>query len=149
LTAPKIVVHTDVFIEHLSGVGGPSVLRLALQKFFCYTTVFQAVELFSLGRNERERAAIENSMACLKVLGMNARNARRYGRLLRERGSGNLAGVLVAGLCIDSGLPLLTDERETFRGIRGLRLVPTTLVQRLSSAQEILKAARRAQKSPL
>lgn len=139
---PKIVVHTDVFLEHLCTVRVSSLLRQAMAKFFCYTTVFQAIELFSFARTETEWRAIEDSMAAVKILGLNPRNARKYGELLADRGRPDLMTVLIAGLCRESRLPLLTDRRNEFRGIPGLLVVPTQFIERYETGTQVLHAAR-------
>ncbi len=140
MKVPKIVVDADVFLDHLFGQHEPSLLRLALQRFFCYTTVFQAIELFSFGRNEREFRAIEDSMASVKVLGLNAKNARLYGNLVSKKT--NVMRALVAGLCREGKLPLLTGRPGEFRGL-GIQVVPVRLVARYETGQEILSAATR------
>lgn len=141
MSTPKIVVHTDVFVEHLAGRRHPSVLRLALRKFFCYTTVFQAIELFALAKTEKEHGAIEDSMAAMKLMGLNPKNARHYGTLMAARRNNDRYNLLIGGLCIDSRLPLLTDERSDFKRIPGLVLIPTALVGKYATGREILNAA--------
>lgn len=140
MTRPKIVVHTDVLFDHLTTADYPSALRIAMQKFFCYTTVFQAIELFAAAKTEVEVQAVEHCMAALKVLGMNPKNARRYGQLLAGKKSTRAWNVLIAGLCIDSRLPLLTDRTREFRGIAGLTIVPTRAVMGKSSGADIVRA---------
>ena len=137
MTAPKIVVDSDLFLSHLHGGRSPSLLRLALQRFFCYTTVFQAIELFASGRNERELKAIEDSMSSVKVLGLNAKNARLYGAVLSEKK--DLMRTLVAGLCREGKLPLLTGRPREYRGY-GVRIVPAALVVKYATGHEILGA---------
>jgi len=144
LSVPKIVVHTDVLVRHLSGRQTPSVLRFALQKFFCYTTVFQAIEAFSFGRSARELQAIDDAMASLKVLGLNPKNARRYGGLIREKGKKNQWSALIAGMCDESRLPILTDRVRDFRDFPGLVIVPTRMVAKYTTGEEILEVARNA-----
>lgn len=131
----KIVVHTDIVLEHLAGDRTPSVLRVAMRRCFCYTTVFQAIELFSRARTERELQAVEDSMAAMKLLGVNPKNARLYGRLLaaRQRTSppGERAGewnILIGGLCIESRLPLLTERKREFAGIEGLQIISPQMI---------------------
>lgn len=141
MSAPKIVVHTDVFLGHLYGIRQRSVLREAMTKFFCYTTVFQAIELFAVARTDSERKAVEDSMAAMKVMGLNPKQASRYGTLLKRSERLNTLHVLVAGLCIESKLPILTDRRGDFRGIKGLTIVPTKLVRQFESGREVLVAA--------
>jgi predicted nucleic acid-binding protein len=141
LSVPKIVVHTDVFLEHLCGTRQPSVLRVAMSKFFCYATAYQAIELFSLARTEREVKAVEDSMAAMKVLGMNPKNARKYGELISSNRKVDRWNILIAGLCIESRLPILTDRKKDFVGIKGLMIVPTKLVVGVMTGDEIVKAA--------
>lgn len=141
MTSPKIVVDTDVILQHLVGRRQPSMLREVLGKFFCYATVFQAIELFALARTEKERTAIEDSMAAMKLLGLNPKNAGLYGSLTSSHAKRDRYAILIAGLCIESRLPLLTDRKDMFKGIKGLRCIPTKLVGRFASGAEILKAA--------
>jgi predicted nucleic acid-binding protein len=141
MSTAKIVVHTDVFVDHLGGRHHPSVLRLALRKFFCYTTVFQAIELFAMARTEREHRAVEDSMAAMKLMGLNPKNARKYGELFASKRKKDRYALLIGGLCIDSRLPLLTNESATFKGIPGLTLIPTVLVGKYATGSEILGAA--------
>ena len=121
----------------------PSALRQALSKFFCYATVFHAIQLFSLANSEKEYSAIEDSMAAMKIMGLNPKRAGKYGRLLASSGRADTMNVLVAGLCLESKLPILTDRRDDFRGIGGLLVVPTKLLPGFESGQEILRASRR------
>jgi predicted nucleic acid-binding protein len=111
--------------------------------FFCYSTVFQAIELFSLARSEKEIRAVEDSLSAMKLLGLNARRARKYGELFASARHMNPLYGLVAGLCLESGLPVLTDRKRDFAGIRGLKVVPARMVRRYGSASEILNAIKR------
>jgi predicted nucleic acid-binding protein len=113
-----------------------------MQKFFCYATVFQAIELFSLARSEKEYAAIEDAMSALKLLGLNPKNAKKYGALLDSAKGVDRWNVLIAGLCIDSRLPLLTDQKKGFRRMKELLVVPTRLLTEQKSAEDVLHAAR-------
>ena len=142
MSVPKVVIHTDIFLEHLCGNRAPSLLRQAMSKFFCYATVFHAIRLFSLARSEKEYRAIEDSMAAMKIMGLNPKQARKYGRLLASSGKVDTLNVLIAGLCLESKLPILTGKEEDFRGIRGLLVVPAALVPRYESGREILLAVR-------
>lgn len=128
MSVTKLVIHTDVFLDHLYGLKKPSVLRQALSRYFCYTTVYQAIELFSLARTEKEMQAVEDSMAAMKVLGLNPKNARKYGELMASKPKMPGWNVLIAGLCIESRLPLLTDRKREFQGIDGLTIIPTKTI---------------------
>jgi len=140
---PKLVIHTDVVRDHLYGARSPSILRIAQSKFFCYTTVFQAIELFAGATTVNEREAMQNALAAMKLLGMNAKNAWEYGRLLKANGHRRELHILAAGLCIESGLPLLTNQRGAFKGMKNLQIIPASLVTQAESARKILNAAPR------
>lgn len=142
MSVPKIVIHTDVFLDHLTGTEQPSVLRQAMGQFFCYTTVYQAIELFSLAKTEEEVKAVEDSMAAMKLMGLNPKNARLYGELVSSNKKTSLWNVLIAGLCLESRLPILTDRKKDFKGIKGLTIVPTRFIQRNKSGAEIMNAVR-------
>ena len=120
----KILVHTDLFTDFLiyPGEGEPDLRRMA-RKFFCYTTVFNAIELFSLARTRREIEAVENSMSAVKILGLNARSAPVYGRMLRMDRRLPRMNLLIAGLAIESKLPIATRRPEEFQGIGGLKII--------------------------
>ncbi len=135
------MVHTDVFLNHLTGDDQPSVLRLVMSEFFCYTTVYQAIELFSLAKKDEEVKAIEDSMAAMKLMGLNPKNSRLYGELISSNKKTSLWNILIAGLCLESKLPLLTDRKKEFRGIKGLTIVPTKFVRRGKSGTEIMSDA--------
>ncbi|MBX2992271.1 MAG: hypothetical protein KF749_14050 [Bacteroidetes bacterium] len=143
MSVPKIVVHTDVLLEHLTTKNSHSVLRLAMGRFFCYTTAYQAIELFAMAKSEEEKNIVEDSMAAMKVLGLNPKNARKYGELMASNKKADRWNILIAGLCIESRLPLLTDRRKDFKGIRGLVVVPTKLIAEGKSGQEILRTVQR------
>jgi predicted nucleic acid-binding protein len=128
VTVTKAVIHTDVLVDHLCSDKSPSTLRLALQRFFCYTTVFQAIELFSLGRTDIEMDAINDAMSAMKVLGLNAKNARRYGELVRDNSGKDRWTLMIAGLCLESRLPIITGKVGHFQGIRGLTVIPASEV---------------------
>ena len=96
-----------------------------MSEFFCYTTVFNAIELFSLCESPKERAVVENVLYALKVLGLNGKSAKNVGVFLRQsRNSGRRdIEALIAGVCLESRLPLLTASPARYKGIRSLKLV--------------------------
>jgi predicted nucleic acid-binding protein len=96
-----------------------------MTRYFCYTTVFNAIELFMLCKNSKEIAIVENVMHALKVLGLNGKSAKRVGIALMKSGRNRLVAVesLVAGVCLESRLPLLTSTPRRYRGFRSLRIV--------------------------
>ena len=109
----------------MEGHSGVSVLRKVMSRFFCYTTVFNAIELFSLCDSQKERLVVEDVMYSMKVLGLNGKSAKNVGEEVRQSRNGRLRDIetLVAGVCLESKLPLLTASPQRYKGIRLLNVV--------------------------
>jgi len=105
-------------------------MRQAMQNYFCYTTVFNAIEIFSIAQTERERTAIEDVMSSLKILGLNAKSAPNYAHLFAGKKLKRM-NALIAGLCLESKLPVLTRQPNEFRNVKGLTvLTPSDILQK-------------------
>jgi predicted nucleic acid-binding protein len=140
---PKVVVHTDIILDYLlHRQRRPPVLRLLMMKFFCYTTVFNAIELFSLAEHARERRAVEDALSAMKILGLNAKHAKRYGEWFAQVPAVSAFNKLIAGVCIESRLPLVTGEPRAYRGIEGLKIIRSSSVDDGLTAAQILARAR-------
>lgn len=103
-------------------------LRMAMRKFFCYTTVFNAIELFSLAVNKHHVKAIEQTLSAFKILGLNARSAKTYGALLTGGLKLPRSNIFIAGLCLESKLSILTGQPEEFHGVKGLVVILPSMV---------------------
>lgn len=143
----KVVVGSDILLDHLTQQYNPagkgSMLRRAMSLFFCYTTVFNAIELFALAQTEEEVEAVENVMHAMKILGLNGKSAKNVGPYVaraRGRTSGDM-NALIAGLCMESRLPILTSQPKKFKGLGPLTVIPTENVEKYSSAEEIVQHA--------
>ncbi len=125
----KVVLHSDIILAHLmTSKKEVSVMRMAMRKYFCYTTVFNAIELFSLVRSEQEKKTMESAMSSLKILGLNAKSAPSYADVIQNKRLPRMNG-LIAGLCLESKLPILTSKPSEFRRVKGLRvLTPNDIV---------------------
>jgi predicted nucleic acid-binding protein len=126
----KVVVDTDIILEHLThkvsgGRRSKSILRRAMSTFFCYTTVFNVIELFGLCENEKQLHAVESALGALKILGLNGKSGRAVGSVFRGMRASGLRDLdaLVGGLCVESRLPLLTGRAEDFKGIKSLKVL--------------------------
>ena len=113
-----------------------------MMKFFCYTTVFNAIELFSLAENARERHAVEHALSAMKILGLNAKHAKRYGEWFAQVPAVSAFNKLIAGICIESRLPLVTGEPGAYHGIKGLKIIRSSSVKNELTATQILDRAR-------
>lgn len=121
----KIIVDTDLLVGHVvqGEPADPSDLRRLLGTHFCYTTVFNAIEAFGLCRTEDEREAIEHSMYALKILGLNAKSGKNLGALVSSSPGKEVLHLLIAGVCMESRLPLVTRRPRTFASIPGLTVL--------------------------
>ncbi len=121
MTVRKIVVDSDIIIDHLTTTEPVSVLRCLMKEYFCYTTVFNAAELFAAVRTKKESQAVEDAMHAMKILGLNGKSAKNIAGTLRTaRGAMN---GLIAGVCIESRLPIVTMFPKRFTGIKKLEVI--------------------------
>ena len=96
-----------------------------MSQTFCYTTVFNAIELFSLCKSAHERQVVENVMHAVKILGLNGKSAKNVGLYRGRFGSRQLSDleVLIAGVCLESRLPILTGRPNRYRAVHTLRVL--------------------------
>ena len=137
----KVLLATDIIAAHLRGSESPSLMRRTAGVFLCYTTVFNAIELFGMFPGDRGRSAVEDALGATKILGLNARQAPKFASLMgRARRAGQWR-VLVTGLCIESRLPLVTAFPARFRRVRGLTVISAELLRRYETGEDVLRAA--------
>ena len=87
-------------------------------KYFCYTTVFNAIELFSLASTNQEREAIERSLSAMKILGLNAKHSKQYGERLASGKQLPRMNGLIACMAVETKLPVLTGMPREFKGMK-------------------------------
>ncbi|MBW7887579.1 MAG: hypothetical protein H3C35_04340 [Bacteroidetes bacterium] len=131
----KIIIDSDVLFEHLVTRQPESLLRKVLKYYFCYTTVFNAVELFSAAQTKKELEAVGKAMQAIKILGLHAKSSKNIAGIVAEfqkKKKSELAS-LIAGVCMESRLPLLSLNPKRFAAVKGLKII---------SAQQMLKELR-------
>ena len=103
-----------------------------MNMFFCYTTVFNAIEAFSVARSKKEIQAVDDAMSALKVLGLNSKSAKAAGRIFSGVSSAKVTEVpaLIAGVCLESKLPIITLNPRRFRGVKLLQVVRAQMLDR-------------------
>jgi tRNA(fMet)-specific endonuclease VapC len=122
-----IVADTDVLIDALRG-REPAARRVAveIEAGRLATTVISAFELLSGARQPGERQRIEDLLAGMAVVPLDARSGAVAAELRRElEGRGEsigLADYLIAGICVGRSVSLMTRNRRHFDRIPGLRL---------------------------
>lgn len=122
MSVGKIVIDSDIIIDHLMTADAVSVLRQLASRYFCYTTVFNAIELFAAARSRNEIQAIDDAMNAMKVLGVNAKSAKNIARTFSSTKE-HLSG-LIAGVCIESKLPIVTLNPKRYNRIPSLVVIP-------------------------
>jgi len=120
VTMKKIVVDSSIIAEHLTTVNKESMLRTLSKEYFCYTTVFNAIELFAVSNSLKETQAIEDAMSSLKVLGVHPKSAKNMAAIVSS--SQRDFSALIAGVCIESKLPIVTLNANRFSGIKKLEV---------------------------
>jgi len=128
LNVSKIVVDSDVIANHLITEESPSLLRRLMSEYFCYTTVFNAIELFSAAKSEKEIQAIDDAMYAMKVLGLNSKSAKNIAKHFSQSKK-TLSG-LIAGVCIESKLPIVTLRTGNYKKFKSLEVIPVKMLGR-------------------
>ncbi len=110
----RVLVDTDVFIDHLRGARA---LRPGADALH-YSVVTRA-ELFA-GRGSEE-APVDSLLAPFIELPVERTVAERAGRLRRASGM-RMLDALIAATAMEHGCTLVTRNRADFDGIEGLRM---------------------------
>lgn len=117
----KIVVDSSIIADHLITEQDESILRGLSKEYFCYTTVFNAIELFAVSKSLKETQAIEDALSAMKVLGINSKSAKNIATVVSS--TSRDFSSLIAGVCIESKLPILTLNPKRFSRIKNLQVV--------------------------
>lgn len=81
----QFLLETDILIEYLNHTGSkPSILRQALAKGVCYTTMMNAFEVFRTATTKEEEQDVLNMLTAVRVLGFNARYAQTFAVTARQ-----------------------------------------------------------------
>lgn len=117
----KIVVDSDIIADHLTTTKNESYLRKLSKLCFCYTTVFNAIELFAAAGSLKETQAVQEAMDALKILGINPKSAKNIASVVSS--SKKDFAALIAGVCMESKLPIVTLHPKRFSRIKELKVV--------------------------
>jgi predicted nucleic acid-binding protein len=121
-----IVADTDVLIDALSGTGALERVRDEIRAGRLATTVVSVFELHAATEDEGHRSRVEDLLAAVRILPLEAGAVRRAASVRRSLAAQGVEltvpASLVAGLCLEHDAPLLTSDREAFERIEALRL---------------------------
>jgi hypothetical protein len=120
----KVLVDTDVFVDHLRGVR-----RLTTRNDAIHYSVVTRAELYA-GRGSEE-VVVATVLAPFREVPVDRAIAERAGRL-RRTGNLRLPDALIAATALELGCTLVTRNVKDFAGVRGLRVRDATQVPRRS-----------------
>ncbi len=141
----KVLVHTDIILQHLlHDKNSKSILREAQKKVFCYTTVFNAIEIFSICKESNEFYFAQEAMSSMKILGLNSKNAKVYGKMYGENSLRSF-NTLIATLSLESKLPILTTQPKEFKGTN-VSIISSADIFKYETAEEIINLNKKNKK---
>lgn len=136
----QFLIETDVLSEYLvAAKGEETILRKALAAGVCYTTMYNALELFRAAATKDESDAVLQMLMVVRVLGFNSRYAQSFADTVKdvEAKTGMILSqreVMMIGMAKVSKLTIVT--KEYFERYNAANAVPVAF-----SAQEVPIAA--------
>jgi hypothetical protein len=141
----QLLIETDVLAEFLiapttsSTDSATSLVRSALQRYVCYTTMLNALELFRAATTAVQREAVLSMLYLVRVLGFNARYADSFATLMHTAEQTAKLKIsdreaMIIGMAEASKLAILTK-------VHAARYAKIGIVPVLSELPPILTAA--------
>ena len=112
----QFLIETDILIKYLvAAKGEETVLRKALAKGVCYTTMYNALELFRACKGKEEMDAVLQMLMIVRVLGFNARYGQSFSEIAVEieKNTGMILSnreTMIIGMAKASKLTIVTEE---------------------------------------
>jgi len=111
----QFLIETDVLREYLiAKQGEQALLRKALSRGVCYTTMYNALELFRASRTKEENDAIMQVLMSVRVLGFNSRFAQNFADMAKEVEKKGIIlsqrEAMIVGMAKASKLTILTTD---------------------------------------
>jgi predicted nucleic acid-binding protein len=112
----QFLIETDVLREYLiAPKGEETVLRKALSSGVCYTTMYNALELFRACSSKEETDAVLQMLMVVRVLGFNSRFGQSFAEIAGEieKESGIILThreAMIIGMAKASKLTIMTKE---------------------------------------
>ena len=124
----KLCLDTSVLIAYLKGrEPGAAAVERAVKDYACHVTGITVYELlFGVARAQKQIGE-ESLLAVLQVLPLDDAAARRaailHDQLIRRNEDIGVKDVLIAAICLDHNLPLLTLNERHFSRVSGLQVL--------------------------
>ncbi len=114
----ELFIETDIILDFLNNNNNrPSALELAMSGYNCFTSMYNASELYFGCVNENETEFVTSVLRAVKVIGFNS----RYSMLIpRFREAESVRDAMICTVCYHNKLPILTSnvEKYKFSGIK-------------------------------
>jgi tRNA(fMet)-specific endonuclease VapC len=122
-----ICIDTDIVIDYLRGKEYRDVLPHALDKYLCRVTPITAYELYYGGFYSKKLEPVEDVLALLDPMKWTEECSKEAARihvdLMRAGFPLEIRDILIAGICCNEEIPLLTRNIKHFQRIEHLQLV--------------------------
>ena len=132
----QFLIETDVLREYLvAAKGAETVLRKALATGVCYTTMYNALELFRAASGKEENDAVMQVLMVVRVLGFNSRYAQSFAEIASEieKKTGIILSqreAMIIGMARTSKLTIVT--KDYFQRYNSVGIAPV-----VRSAEEV------------
>jgi predicted nucleic acid-binding protein len=138
-----VLVESDLIVEFLTcPAGRVPLLRRLLETTTCYTTFLNAAEIYAAARGDEERRMVERALFGLKILGASSRYAKTIGEVLSSEGSViDHRTAIVAGMAIESGLPVVTGMyHSAFSQLSRVRTIAASALEAIDGRDRLAEA---------
>lgn len=130
MAASELCLDTSVLIAFLKGrEPGASAVENSVRSSACFVTAITVYELlFGVTRAGREIGE-DQLLSVMTVLSLDNAAARRaaflHNELIRANADIGIKDVIIAAICLEHHLPLLTLNEKHFRRVKDLRVLTT------------------------
>ena len=127
----SLCLDTNLLIEYLKGrEPGASAVEKAVKEVLCSITAISIYELL-FGKARANKDIGEDALLkMLTVLPLNKTSAKRaavlHDTLIRQNKDIGLRDVLIAAICLEHQIPLLTINEKHFARVPGLKMITVT-----------------------
>jgi tRNA(fMet)-specific endonuclease VapC len=124
----RICLDTTVLIAYLKGrEPGASAVEHAVRDYACYVTAITVYELLFGVARARKRIGEDALLGLMAILPFDEAAARRAAKLhdalIRRNEDVGVKDVLIAAICLEHDIPLLTSNERHFQRVTGLVVV--------------------------
>lgn len=118
----QILVDTDIFLDHLTYKGEKSALIKLMEKYDCFTSVINAIELYNAVRSEDSKY-VDMLLYSIKILGIHSRYALKIANKSKNR---NLQDAFVVKIVAEKRIVLATFSATNYLNYIDLNLLKIT-----------------------